>query len=229
MRQITLTRAAVLVTAVSILAGCGGGGDSPINSSQAQAVPKTRIILGIGDSIMAGYIPGDGLSQRLAQRESFLRELEPLGQVVGAPVGGASTRAALENQTTWALTPFDPLMPTPRPDVVVIMLGTNDAVLGVSRAEAIENMRAILARFPTSVRIIVSPPHWSELADVWMGPWSRDLQALAAETGSLFVDAYTPSLSRPWQCTVNNRHPCERAHREIGSMALDAAKRALNS
>lgn len=206
-------------------AGCGGGGgDAPINTAQAQTQPR-RVHLGIGDSLMSGYIPGDGLSQRLAQRESFMRELEALGQVVGAPVGGATTRAALENQVMWALTPFDPSMPAPRPDVVVIMLGTNDAVSGVPRAEALANMRAILARFPGSIRVIVSPPHWSEPADEWMGPWSRDLQALAAETGSRFVDAYAASLARPgWQCTVNNRHPCEPAHREIGAMVLAALK-----
>ena len=213
---------AACIALCAFLAACGGGGDAPIKAAEAQTPAK--VILGIGDSIMAGYIPGDGLSQRLAQRESFLRELEPLGRVVGAPVGGASTRAALENQVMWASTPFDPGQPLNPPAIVIIMLGTNDAVMGIPRADALANVRAIVARFPNSVRVIVSPPHWSEPADEWMAPWSRDLQALAADTGSRFVDAYTPSLTRRWQCTVNNRHPCENAHREIGALILAALK-----
>jgi lysophospholipase L1-like esterase len=213
-----------LILCLALLAGCGGS-DSPLNSSQAQTVPPPqRVILGIGDSIMAGYIPGDGLSQRLAQRKSFLLELEPLGFVIGSPVGGASTAAALSNQVAWATTPFDPSATLSPPAVVVVMLGTNDAVTGITRAEALENMRKIVASFPNSVRVIVSPPHWSAPADEWMAPWSRDLQALAADTGSLFVDAHTPSLTRSWQCTLNNRHPCENAHREIGRLIADALK-----
>lgn len=219
-----MRRSIILIAAALALSACGGGGDQPINTAQAQASQPRRVVLGIGDSIMAGYIPGDGLSQRLAQHESYMRELEALGQVVGAPVGGASTQAALTNQVAWALTPFDPSAPPPPPDIVVIMLGTNDAVTGVPRHEALANMRAIVARFPTSVRVIVSPPRWSEPADEWMAPWARDLQALAAETGSRYVDAYTPSLTRPWQCTINNRHPCKAAHREIGALILAAIK-----
>lgn len=213
--------------AIALLTACGGGG-SPIPAAHAQsAAPPTRVILGIGDSIMAGYIPGAGVSERLAWEESFIQDLRPLGTVIGAPVGGASTAAALTNQVAWAKTPFDPAAAPLAPDVVVVMLGTNDAVMGVPRAQALANVRQILEHYPHAVRVLVSPPHWSEPADEWMGPWSRDLQALAVETGSVFVDAYTLSLTRPWQCTVNNRHICEPAHREIGRLVAAAVQRAL--
>lgn len=211
-------------------AACGGGGDAPINSSQAQTAPPARVVLGIGDSIMAGYIPGDGVSERLAWEDSFVQDLRPLGRVIGAPVGGASTAAALTNQVAWAKTPFDPAAAVLAPDVVVVMLGTNDAVMGVPRAQALDNVRQILEHYPRSVRILVSPPHWSEDADPWMAAWSADLRGLALASGAEFVDAYSASLTRPgWQCTVNNRHPCVVAHRDIGAMVLDAAKRALKA
>lgn len=219
---------AIFIAVAAALPACGGGEDFPFNASQAQTAPQSvRRILGIGDSIMAGYIPGDGVSQRLAQQESFMRELAPFGQVVGSPVGGASTKAALDNQVAWAMLPFDPASSVVPPDIVVIMLGTNDAVLGASRAESLSNVKAILASFPNSIRVVASPPHWSEAADAWMGPWARELQALASETGSYYADTYTPSLGRPWQCTTNNRHPCEAAHREMGRLIAATVKTAL--
>lgn len=222
-----MLRRLLLLSAIA-LAGCGGS-DAPVNSAHAQAQPPTpaaRRVLGIGDSIMAGYIPGDGVSERLAPGESFMRELAPLGEVVSAPVGGASTDAALRNQVAWATTPFDPALPAVEPGIVVVMLGTNDAVMGVPLAISIDNVRQILERFPTSVRVLVSPPHWSEDTDPWMAAWSSGLSDLARRNGAIFVDAYTPSLARPgWQCTVNNRHPCEPAHREIGRLVAAAIQR----
>ena len=222
-----MIRALFIAAAVILLTACGGGGDQPINTAQAQASQPRRIVLGIGDSIMAGYIPCDGVSQRLAQHESFMRELEVCGRVIASPVGGAATAPAMTNQIHWALTPFDPALPPIEPAIVVVMLGTNDAVMGVPRDEALRNVGKILERFPRAVRVVVSPPRWDESADPWMREWSRDLQALALVNGARFVDAYTPSLTRPWQCTPYNKHPCEIAHREIGRMVASAVQSAL--
>jgi lysophospholipase L1-like esterase len=188
-----------------VLAGCGGAG---------AAVPQQRIAV-IGDSITAGYMPHDGVTLQLRQGLSYTADLAQAGEVVTAAVGGASTADALATQAHWlAGVDFDTL---------VILLGTNDAVLGRDRAQALRNVTAIADRWPRARLVLVAPPRWAAAADAWLDPWSADLRMLAGQRGARFVDLF--GASRPeWLCHPTDRHPCAAAHREMGAMVVAAVK-----
>lgn len=213
MARIGLIIAALMCLA---LAACGGGGTSPIPEAKAD-VPRPLIVV-VGDSISAAYMPGDGARNRLAPELAYTKELRAIGPVVTAAVGGATTRDALNNQTYW----LAPLAPR----VVVILLGTNDAVLGMDRAQALANVDAIAAAWPGAKVVLVSPPRWSDKADPWMSAWSQDLQRLALQRNAWFVDAYRASFAG-WQCHPEDGHPCEPGHREMGRMVASAVQSAL--
>lgn len=202
----------------ALLSACGGGSDAPLNSSQAQ-VPKP-LIVAVGDSLTAAYMPDGGARLVLDQARSYTAELKPLGRVVTAAVGGSTTEAARTNQLHW----LAPLVP----DVVVVMLGTNDAAYQLDRTASLANMDAIVTAWPKARVVIVSPPHWDTSTDPWMSGWSQDLKRLAAQRGARFVDVYAESLRRPWQCVTDDHHPCADAHREIGQMVAAAVQAALS-
>ena len=115
----------------------------------------------------------------------------------------------------------DPLRSLPA-GVLVIMLGTNDAVLQLDRTKALANVRAIADAWPKARLVLVAPPYWDAAAAPWLAAWSADLRKLAAERGARFVDAYAATRSN-WLCHPTDRHPCEAAHREIGAMVRSAA------
>jgi lysophospholipase L1-like esterase len=190
---------------LALLAGCGGA---------AATISPQRIVV-IGDSITAGYMPHAGAMLALRQGLSYTTELAEVGEVYTAAVGGASTAAALGTQPQW--------MAGVDPDTVVIMLGTNDAVLGLDRGQALANVRAIADRFPRARLVFVAPPKWDAAADAWLAPWAADLRALAGSRGARFVDTFV--ASRPeWLCHPVDRHPCSNAHREMGQLILSAMK-----
>jgi len=204
-----MLRRSIYIAAL-LLAGCGG---SPSPIPEAAAATRRPLTVVIGDSITAGYIPTAGVLQ-LRQDLSYTADVAQLGDVVTAAVGGASTQAALGTQVPW-------LRSLPA-DVLVIMLGTNDAVLQLDRAKALSNVSAIADAWPKARLVLVAPPYWDAAAAPWLAAWASDLRALAAARGARFVDAYTASRS-DWLCHPTDHHPCEAAHREIGAMVRAAA------
>ena len=157
--------------AAMLLTGCGG---SPSPIPEAAAATRRPLTVVIGDSITAGYIPTAGVLQ-LRQDLSYTADVAQLGDVVTAAVGGASTQAALGTQVPW-------LRSLPA-DVLVIMLGTNDAVLKLDRAQALANVGAIANTWPKARLVLVAPPYWDAAAAPWLAAWASDLRALAAARG----------------------------------------------
>ena len=201
----------LVAAAACLLLACGGGGPIP----EARASQPRPLTVVIGDSITAGYIPTAGALQ-LRQDLSYTADLP--GDVITAAVGGASTSAALSGQVEW-------LRGIPA-DVVVILLGTNDAAQGVDRAQALDNVRKIAQAWPRARLVIVSPPRWDSSLDAWLAPWSADLRAFADGSGARFVDLY--AASRPdWFCHATDRHPCAPAHREMGALIRSSVQGAL--
>jgi lysophospholipase L1-like esterase len=205
-----LANITALAFAALLFTACGGS-ESPI--PEAAAATRRPLTVVIGDSITAGYIPTAGVLQ-LRQDLSYTAEVAQLGDVITAAVGGATTQAALSNQVFW-------LRSLPA-DVVVVMLGTNDAALGLDRGQALANVRAIADAWPKARLVLVAPPPYNAATDAWLAPWAADLKTLAASRGAGFVDLY--AASRPdWFCHPTDRHPCEAAHREIGALVRLAA------
>ncbi|MDI4633283.1 SGNH/GDSL hydrolase family protein [Pelomonas sp. V22] len=207
----TLPAMCLVAAAACLLLACGGGGPIP----EAKASQPRPLTVVIGDSITAGYIPTAGALQ-LRQDLSYTADLP--GDVVTAAVGGASTSAALSGQVEW-------LRGIPA-DVVVILLGTNDAAQGVDRQQALTNVRRIAQAWPRARLVIVSPPRWDQSLDSWLGPWSTDLRAFAEESGARFVDLYAASRS-DWFCHPTDHHPCANAHREIGALIRSSVQGVL--
>lgn len=100
----------------------------------AAAAPKTLMLY--GDSLMAGLglAPEDGFA---AQLEAGLRADGHEVSIVNASVSGDTSAAALA-RLDWTL--------ADRPDAVVLALGGNDMLRGLSPAEMTNNLRTILTR-----------------------------------------------------------------------------------
>ncbi|WP_245895199.1 arylesterase [Devosia submarina] len=99
-----------------------------------QAAPKTLMLF--GDSLMAGY----GLPDQDAFAAQLKKSLEADGyevKIVNASVSGDTSAAALA-RIDWSL--------SERPDAVLLGLGGNDMLRGLSPAQMSENLRAILVR-----------------------------------------------------------------------------------
>lgn len=137
--------ALTLIFAVALVAG------SPARSAET-------VILGFGDSLMAGY--------ELAQDESFPAQLEDRLQaqghdvrVINAGVSGETTaggRARLD----WALG----AAPGGKPDLVILELGANDALRGLDPALTRDNLDAMLAALtardiPVLLAGMLAPPN----------------------------------------------------------------------
>ena len=194
--------------AIGALSGCGGSDPVPA----AQAATRRRLTVVIGDSLTAGYIPTGGVLQ-LRQDLSYTADLAPIGDVVTAAVGGATTAAVLGTQVPW-------LRGLPA-DVVVITIGANDAIQGLDRGQALLNVIKIADTWPRAKLVLVAPPRVGMAADAWLLAWAADLQALANSRGARFVDAYAASRT-DWLCLPPDPHPCAPAHREMGALVRSA-------
>lgn len=206
------------IVCLLLLVACGGGGPGQPAIPDAHAEPPRPVIVVVGDSISAGYMPHEGAALQLRQDLAYTAELAALGHVATAAVGGA-TSAAARYQAEW-------LAPLPA-EVVVVMLGVNDADKGMARAESLANVRALAATWPRAKLVLVSPPSWGTGIDAWLADWERDLQAYALTSGAAMVPIYSASLSRSWRCHPSDRHPCAAGHREIGAAVAAAVRGAL--
>lgn len=159
-------------------------------------------------------MPQGGAVLRLRQDLAYTADLP--GEVFTSAVGGATTEAARFTQPGW-------LKPIPA-DVLVVMLGTNDAVLGLDRAQALRNVSAIADGWPGARLVLVAPPGWDDKANPWLDAWAADLRTLAGQRGARFVDLYAASKNAQWLCHEYDRHPCASGHREMGRLVSQAIK-----
>ena len=130
---------------VQSLGGCSSEAPAPsVEQNQASAAPATRtqaqepLIVAFGDSLFAGY----GLAQREGLAPALDRSLERQGiavDVVNAGVSGDTTAAGLQRL---AFT----LEGQPRkPALVIVGLGANDMLRGISPEQTRQNLDSILA------------------------------------------------------------------------------------
>ena len=98
---------------------------------------ETKVVVAFGDSLMAGY--------RLNQSEGFAPQLERAleregidARVINAGVSG-DTSAGGRQRIEWTLDNLDE-----KPDLVIVELGANDMLRGLSPKETLRNLDAVI-------------------------------------------------------------------------------------
>jgi acyl-CoA thioesterase-1 len=129
----------LLAPALLLHLACGGG-PAPaaprVSSAEPAKISEAPVILALGDSITAGL----GLAQSQAWPSLLQARLDAAGRkarVVNAGVSGDTTAAGLA-RLDWQL--------SQKPAVVILELGANDGLRGLSVAEARKNLGEIIKR-----------------------------------------------------------------------------------
>ena len=135
----------VLLATPALLAGCKNEApvaeQSPV-AAQTAAAPQgdELVILALGDSLFAGYGLEPGQSYP-AHLEAALRARGIKARIVNAGVSGDTTGGGLL-RTDFVLNDS-----ARKPALVIISLGGNDMLRGLSPAETRKNLDALLAKF----------------------------------------------------------------------------------
>jgi acyl-CoA thioesterase-1 len=114
---------------------------SPLGRTQrAAAQPDSQTIVAIGDSIVYGLHDEQGRGGWVGRLAEMLRRTYPdrAYRVVNAGINGDTSAGVLQRLDRDAI--------APRPDLVIVAIGTNDFDYGVPLATFRANLRAILAR-----------------------------------------------------------------------------------
>jgi len=106
-------------------------------ASEAPPAPDPRTLLVLGDSLSAGYGMAAGEAWP-ALLEARLRERDPRFRVVNASISGETTAGGLAR--------INAALARHRPAIVVIELGSNDALRGLPLDLARENLGAMAQR-----------------------------------------------------------------------------------
>ncbi|MEQ8399218.1 arylesterase [Thalassobaculum sp.] len=151
----------------------------------ARAEPIT--ILGLGDSLMAGYGLSRG-SSFPAQLEAALRQRGHDVRVINAGVSG-DTSAGGKARLGWSL--------AEKPDAAIVELGANDGLRGLSPEAMRDNLDAILSelrshRVPALLAGMRAPPNLGrEYADAFR----RVYADLAAAHGVIFYPFFLDGVA----------------------------------
>ena len=125
-----------------------------LTDASAQETDEPLMLVGFGDSLMAGYelAPNDAFPLRL---EAALREKGYNVEISNAGVSGDTTAAGLA-RLDWSVPEGT--------DGVILELGANDALRGVDPASTESNLDAMLARLeergiPVLLAGMIAPPN----------------------------------------------------------------------
>ncbi|MFD1746377.1 arylesterase [Rhizobium helianthi] len=150
--------------------------------SPAQA--KTLQIVGFGDSLMAGY--------QLASSESYTAQLEAALKAKGHDVSIANAGVSGDT-TSGGLARLDWSVPDGT-DAVILELGANDALRGVSPEETEKNLDAMLARLkerniPVLLAGMMAPPNMGgDYAQRFNGIYQKLSQKYGVPLYPFFLD-----------------------------------------
>nr|WP_299914438.1 arylesterase [Sphingomonas bacterium] len=119
-------------------------------ATPVSAAPADKLVLAFGDSLTAGY--GLGPAQAFPARlEASLRKSGVKVEVRNAGVSG-DTSAAGRSRLAWVLNALKR-----KPDLVILELGANDMLRGLSPAQTRSNLDAILAELKRrQIRVLVA-------------------------------------------------------------------------
>lgn len=178
-------RELIALGAAAVIAG-------PASGAHPQPQPR---LLAFGDSLTGGFglAKGEGLVPVLSD---WLTAHDRPAHLVDAGLSGDTTYGG-RVRIGWSL--------RSRPDAVIVALGGNDMLMGISPAQAEANLDAILTRAgaggrPVLLAGIRAPRGTAALRDAWAAIWPR---LAARHDAVLWPDLYAPLAARP---------PAERDH-----------------
>ncbi len=192
----------------------------PDASEQAVEGPERRI-LAFGDSLFAGYNVAQADSYP-AELQAALRERGINAAVANAGISGDTSAAGLQRLA------FTLDAQEQKPDLVILELGGNDLLRGLSPAETRANFEAMLdilkeREIPVLLMGMRAPPNY--------GPeYQREFDALyaslAQEYGAALVPFWLESIYRDQSLFQSDRvHPTEEGiERLVGATVEDVAK-----
>lgn len=181
-----------------------------IFSGSAHGQERSATIVALGDSVTlgTGATSGQGYVNVLERR---------IGQpIINAGVSGDTTASALAR--------LDSSVLSLNPDVVIVFLGGNDILRGVSNGVMFENLRLIIERIQDSgAEVVLVGVHGS----VFLSDLEDDYRNLALSTGAHYVPgAFVGILGNPLM--MNDLvHPNNAGHELIAERILPVLQDAL--
>jgi len=179
---------AAVALCVAVLAGCGGNANDASASKQepapAQApadgsAPARPRVIALGDSLTAGL----GLLEQQAYPAMLQKKIDADGyefEVVNAGVSGDTTAGGLR-RLDWAL--------EGDARVLIVALGANDGLRGLSVAEMKKNLTAIIAQAKERKVVVIlagmeAPPNYGP---EYTASFRQAFQDVAREQHVLFI------------------------------------------
>ena len=196
---------------------------APGEGEPAPAPTYEHAILAFGDSLFAGY----GLCPEQGYPEQLQVALQHLGrsvQVIDAGVSGDTTAAGLQ-RIKFVLDAQE----TP-PDLVLIELGGNDLLRGISPAETRDNLTAILTELqkrniPVLLMGMRAPPN---LGEAYVAEFDGIYPALAKRFGAKLVPFFLePVYDKPALIQQDRVHPTAEGIAAIVAATVDEVAEAL--
>jgi acyl-CoA thioesterase-1 len=196
------------VTSPVLLIACQQEAEAPaqpVASATPAAAPQADelVILALGDSLFAGYGLEPGQSYP-AHLEKALQAKGIKARVVNAGVSGDTTAAGLQRLDFV-------LKGTPRkPALVVISLGGNDMLRGLSPDETRKNLDTILTKFkaegvPVLLLGMLAAPN---LGADYAGKFNPIYPSLAKKNGAALVPFFLqPLIGKPALFQADRIHP----------------------
>lgn len=195
---------------------------APIEETLPVMGPE-RVILGLGDSLMAGYSldADEGYPERL---EAVLRGRGVNARVIDAGVSG-DTSAAGRQRLGFVLDNLEQA-----PDLAIVEFGGNDLLRGLSPDETRENLDAMLAELqrreiPVVLMGMRAPPNYgSEYQAEFDGLYPSLAERYDAALVPFFME---PLFEQPDLFLPDRIHPTARGVEEMVSASVDTVAGAL--
>ncbi len=213
------------------LAACGQGGEEAAAPAEADraalpAVPvmgAERRIVAFGDSLFAGYglDPRDSYPSKL---EAALRAKGVNAKVVAAAVSGDTSAAGLQRLQ------FTLDSQQASPELLILELGGNDLLRGLSPQETRANLAQMLAvlrdaKVPVLLMGMRSPPNYGPDYQAQFDAMYRDL---AREYGAALIPFWLEDIYREPELFQSDKiHPTAEGIERLVASTLDEVQGAL--
>lgn len=219
-----------IMAACALLAACSDDArrQTPSRSSPQDTVSPAprgpeRHILAFGDSLFAGYRlgPGQGYPERL---QDALRKRGINARVTNAGVSGDTTAAGLQ-RLNFVLDSLDGPA-----DIVIVELGGNDLLRGISPAETRANLASILRELhkrgsPVLLMGMRAPPN---TGTQYVADFDAIYPSLAHQYGDRLVPFFqAPIYDKPQLLQPDHIHPNARGVEALVSATVDTVAAAL--